>query len=195
MPDADESKQFWSGIWGKDVEHEQNEEWLKEMKGKRTKIVQENITITTGMVAAIVKKIPNWKAPGPDGVQGFWLKNLTSLHERIAIQMNNMINNGDTIAAWLTKGRTVLCQKDPQKANAVDNFRPISCLPLMWKLMTGIISDCIYTFLDENEMLPVEQKGCSRKSHGRKDQRIDKAILEDSKHKHRNLAMAWADYK
>ena len=31
VPDADESKQFWSEIWGKDVEHEQNAEciWLK----------------------------------------------------------------------------------------------------------------------------------------------------------------------
>ena len=157
--------------------------------------MQENITITTGMVAAKVKKIPNWKAPGPDGVQGFWLKNLTSLHERIAIQMNDMINNGDTIPAWSTNGRTVLCQKDPQKANAVDNFQPISCLPLMWKLMTGIIFDCICTFLEENEMLPVAQKGCRRKSRGTKDQLlIDKAILEDSKHKHRNLAMPWVDY-
>ena len=116
---------------------------------------------------------------------------LTSLHERLAIKMNHMINNGDTIPAWLTKGRTVLCQKDPQRAN---NFRPISCLPLMWILMTGIISDCIYTFLEENEMLPVEQKGCRKKGRGTKDQLlIDKAILEDSEHKHRNLAMAWVD--
>ena len=42
VPDADESKQFWSEIWGKDVEHEQNAEciWLKELNGKRTEIVQ-----------------------------------------------------------------------------------------------------------------------------------------------------------
>ena len=23
------------------------------------------------------KKTPNWKTPGPDGVQGYWLRNLT----------------------------------------------------------------------------------------------------------------------
>ena len=22
----------------------------------------------------VLKRMPNWKAPGPDGVQGFWLK-------------------------------------------------------------------------------------------------------------------------
>ena len=31
-----------------------------------------------------ISKIPNWKAPGKDGVQGFWLKNFTSLHKNLA---------------------------------------------------------------------------------------------------------------
>ena len=31
-----------------------------------------------------ILKIPNWKAPGKDGVQGFWLKNFTSLHKNLA---------------------------------------------------------------------------------------------------------------
>ena len=56
----------------------------------------------------------------------------------------------------MTFGKTVLCQKDPSKGNAVDNYRPISCLPLMWKLMTGTIAESIYNFLDVNDKLPVE---------------------------------------
>ena len=59
-----------------------------------------------------VRKLPNWKAPGPDGVQGYWLKNLPSLHHRIVRKMNDMINNAKSIPDWLTKGRTVLFQKD-----------------------------------------------------------------------------------
>ena len=178
------------------VEQEQNAEWLKDLEGEMLVIMQDNITITTEMVIAKVKKMPNWKSPGPDGVQGFWLKNLVSLHDRIANQINDMINKGETIPAWLTTGRTVLCQKDPQRGSAVDNFRPISCLPLMWKLITGINSDCIYAFLEENKILLVEQKGCRRKSHGTEDQLLnDKTVVEDSKHKHKNTAMAWVDYK
>ena len=49
-----------------------------------------------------------------------------------------MISNWMDIPKWMTTGKTILCQKDPDKGNAVDNYRPISCLPLMWKLMTGI---------------------------------------------------------
>ena len=44
--------------------------------------------------------------------------------------------------------------------------------------------------------MPVEQKGCTRKSRGTKDQLlIDKMVLADCKRKHKNLAMAWVDYK
>ena len=78
--------------------------------------------------------------------------------------MNDMINNNKDTPDWLTKRRTVLCQKDPQKGDAVDNFRPISCLPLMCKLVTGIISDVMYKFLVESDYLPLEQKGCKKKS-------------------------------
>ena len=33
-----------------------------------------DINITTEMIKEKVKKIPNWKSPGPDGVQGYWFK-------------------------------------------------------------------------------------------------------------------------
>ena len=40
-------------------------------------------------------------------------------------------------------GKTVLCQNIPAKGNAADNYRPISCLILMWKLITGVIAESI----------------------------------------------------
>ena len=83
------------------------------------------------MIKDLVKKIPNWKSPGPDGVQGDWLKKLTALHEHIAKQIDNIISSTEDIPKWMTLGKTALCQKDPSKGNAVDNYRPVSCLPLM----------------------------------------------------------------
>ena len=44
---------------------------------------QEKIDINTGSLKKILDRIPNWKSPGSDLVQGFWLWNFSSLHERI----------------------------------------------------------------------------------------------------------------
>ena len=50
-------------------------------------------------------------------------------------------------------------QKDKSKDNVASNYRSITCLPLMWKLLTGVIADQIYAHLDEEKLLPEEQKG------------------------------------
>ena len=76
---------------------------------------QECLVITKDMVSKQSRKIPNWKAPGRDGVQGFWTKKLTNLHERTAFQLNKILNGNEQLADWLTDGRTVLCQKDRAK--------------------------------------------------------------------------------
>ena len=84
------------------------------MKKERVEAGQEDIVITAEMVTARSKKIPNWKAPGPDGVQGYWIKKLTALSEQKAVHMNDLINRV-IIPVWMTTGRTVLCQKKPRK--------------------------------------------------------------------------------
>ena len=146
------------------------------------------------MVTSQCRKLPKWKAPGKDGVQGFWLKKLRGPHGRIAEQLNNNLGREEELPEWLTFGKTILCLKDHSKGNAVDNFRPISCLPLMWKLMTCIIAEVMYKHLVR--IPPEEQKGCRKRSRGTKDQLlIDKAILKDCKRRHTNLAMAWIFYR
>ena len=77
--------------------------------------------------------------------------------------MDNIISNREDIPKLMELGKTVLCQKDPHKRNVVDNYGPMWCLPLMWKLMTGTIAESINNFLDVNDKLPVEQKGCKKK--------------------------------
>ena len=54
--------------------------------------------------------------------------------------MNRILMGEDDLPEWMAHGRTVLYQNDPQKGNIADNFWPIACLPLMWKLLTGVIA-------------------------------------------------------
>ena len=47
-----------------------------------------------------------------------------------------------------------------------------------------------------NNLFPVEQKGCIKGSYGCKEQLlINKAIIEDAKARKKNLTTAWVDYK
>ena len=80
-------------------------------------------------------------------VQGFWLKNVTSMHTYLTQYLAHCLE-GDT-PEWMTKGRTVLIQKDKSKGIESSNYRPITCLPLVWKLLTGLITDEVYEFLEK----------------------------------------------
>lgn len=196
VPNGDASVEFWSRIWGQRVEHNREAEWIREVKNRFNHSKQEKVVIGVDVIQKKCKKLPNWKTPGLDGVQGYWFKHLTTCHKRIASQFNELLSGEKQIPEWITCGRTVLCQKDPKKGAAVDNFRPISCLLVMWKLLTGVLADCLYVFLESNDLLPEEQKRCRKGSKGTKDQLlIDKIVLKDSKKRHTNLSLAWIDYK
>ena len=54
--------------------------------------------------------------------------------------LNDYIKTGD-VPIWMVESQTVLIQEDARKGNAVGNSRPIACLNILWKLLTGIINE------------------------------------------------------
>ena len=156
----------------------------------------KKVQISQEMVKMQCSKMPNSKAPGKDAVLGYWLKNLTSLHPCITVRLNIIFDGERPSPDWITFEKTVLCQKDLAKSSATDNYRPISCLPLMWKLMTGMLVETMYSHLEGENELPSEQKGCRKGNHETKYQLvIDKKVLKDHKGRHTNLTMARIDHK
>ena len=97
MPNAQESRDFWSEIGGKEEKHNLNVDWLKDPKKSVSYPQQEQVQITKENVCAHSRKMANWKAAGPDGVQGFWIKKLTECHERIAEQLDSLLGDGGEI--------------------------------------------------------------------------------------------------
>ena len=81
---AKETKLFWSKIWER-KEHNRKVEWIncieKELegveKGPETILHLESLR-------EILKTVMNWKVPGHDG---FCLKMLTSIHDRLALEI------------------------------------------------------------------------------------------------------------
>ena len=65
----------------------------------------------------------------------------------------------------------------------------------MWKLLTGVIAEEMYNYLEQEKILPEEQKGCKRGSRRTKYQLlIDTTVLKDCKKRHTNLSMTWIDW-
>ena len=52
--------------------------------------------------------------------------------------------------------KTVLIQKDFTKGTIPSNYRPITCLPNIWKILTRIVSNKMYEPLDERGVLTEE---------------------------------------
>ena len=110
------------------------------------------------------------------------------MHERLRLKLKECLDGG-FLPSWLTRGRTSLLQKDKSKGNVANNYRPITCLPLMWKLLTGVIADQIYAHLDQEKLLPEEQKVRRKGSRGTNNLLyIDKAVIKEVKSRKENLA-------
>ena len=69
----------------------------------------------------------------------------------------------------MTARKTALLMKNKEKDTIPSNYRPITCLPTTFKLMTVIIAESMLNHLENNGLIPDEQKGNRRKSRGTKD--------------------------
>ena len=84
-----------------------------------------------------------------------------------------------------------MIQKDKSKGNVASNYRPITCLPLTWKLLAGVIAHQIYAHLNQENLLPEKQKGYRKGSRGINDLLyIDRKVIKEVKSRNKNLAMA-----
>ena len=97
-------------IWSQSVDHKKDAKWLQCRRSEVNVKKQERIDITTGSLKKVLGRMPNWKSPGPDLVQGFWLKSFSSLHERVRLQLKECFDSGFA-PSWLTRGRTSLLHK------------------------------------------------------------------------------------
>ena len=97
---------------------------------------------------------------------------------------------------WMTKGRTTLIQKNANKETALNNYRPITCIPMMWKILTARIREDICYLLTNCSLFPEEQKECCKASRGTAELLYtDQHILNESKTRRKYVAMAKINYK
>lgn len=195
-PPQEKIEEFWAGILEDSTSHNTNANWIKQEADAYGHITEQQwCDFTVSEIKNAIKKSQNWKSPGPDMLQNFWIKHLSALHQQLTDALNGIIRDPKAIPRWLTSGVTYLLPKgkDPMDPK---NYRPITCLPTTYKILTAVITTRLYNHLLENHLLPAEQKGCRRASRGCKDQLlISKMVIETAKKRKKNLSLAWIDYK
>ena len=63
-----------------------------------------------------------------------------------------------------------MIQKDPEKENAASNYPLFACLALMWKLLTSVLAEEVYTHLSEKNVLLDQHRDAGKT---RKEQRTN----------------------
>ena len=117
------------------------------------------------------------------------------MHLIVTHQLETCLQEGEVLA-WMTTSRQVLIEKDKSKGTEASNYRSITRLPLMWKLLTRVLADEIHEFLESNNILQEEQKGCTKNSRGTHDSLfIDRMVMMEAKLNQKNLAVACIDYR
>ena len=91
QPDIKETERFWIKIW-QPKKLNKNAEWInnntRELEGFEE---GPKIKIHVDLLKTIPKRISNWKRLGHDGIHGFWFKKFTSIHSRLALEMNRCL--------------------------------------------------------------------------------------------------------
>ena len=155
----------------------------------------ENSPVPTELVPRLIAKTLNWKAPGPDGINNFWIKQFTATHSYLAHHFNQFMEDAGNIPDFLVQGIIYLLPKS-QDFQDLFKYRPITCLCTIYKIYTACIAEKIYKHLDANKLLAEEHKGRIKNSQGCKEQLIiDSAVLEQAHKDNRNLYIAYIDYR
>ena len=77
--------------------HTTDAEWITEIRREFDNVQrQEKLEISFEDLKKTFCKLSPWKAAGPDGVQGYWVKNFISLHERMMKQLSAVLETGAT---------------------------------------------------------------------------------------------------
>ena len=130
----------------------------------------------------ITKKLPNNKTPGQDGIDNKLIKNFTKkARVQLTYIANAILKQAYYPMAW-KKALVIPIPKAKKDNTNPENFRPISLLSSLSKVVEKVILSRLTKHLDDNKVIIDEQFGF-RKGHGTEMQvaRIADAITRNFK--------------
>lgn len=187
--------QFWSDVWSENSIHDERANWIDEAQSKIPRVEMREINITERDIKDALKGSNNWATPGSDKIHNYWWKYLTNVHHLLAKLLQEALSDPARIPEFFTSGITYLIPKDGDLANP-KNYRPITCLPSVYKILTAVLTKNINKHLRDNDLMAREQNGGRIRSKGCKELLvIDHILTKQAQRKLRNISMAWVDYR
>ncbi|CAG5059199.1 unnamed protein product [Parnassius apollo] len=110
-PNQADTVAFWRGLWSEPVNHSEGP-WTEVVASQCAGITpMDPVTITPDNVAEAVRKAPNWKSPGLNGLHHYWLNGFMVCHAVLARQFQEALNQ-KSLSSLFTTGITHLVPKD-----------------------------------------------------------------------------------
>ena len=126
----EEFKSFWTGVIGVVAEYDLDDESIIEWVGSLQNKDQTPFPLFNGEAWDwVVKRCKNWKAPGPDNLQGYWLKAFPEMTQVLGQRLLKSIKHPKRLEHWLIEGRMVLIPKEGCEGKP-HQYRPMTCLNL-----------------------------------------------------------------
>ena len=188
--DKGDIRRFWSTMWVKEEEKKSDfSEYLAEHIPEDDKAIK--CFPTELEFEEIIKWLPSWKAPGPDGIYNFFIRKCTSLHAKIYELVKRTCMGEEKMESWFYKGITYLIPKGVPKQGS--DYRPITCMSNLYKLTTKCVTQVMQQAVEHRNLLSENQLGTVRMVQGAKEQSmINRSIHKAAGNK---LKTSWIDVK
>ena len=124
--------------------------------------ISDFVPITMQELIANVKEIRGRSAPGSDGIYNKMLKNLSPEFLKLVLRLFNLcLEKGKMPVVWKSSTITMI-PKGSKTASDPNNYRPISLISCLSKLLEKIVSKRLSHFLEESGWFAPQQSGFRR---------------------------------
>ena len=82
-PDSQQVLLFWRSLFEKNSDANLNSVWLSQLREKFAvdhDFLDVELGVNIKLFVNTLNRLQNWASPGPDGIQGYWWKKMTSTH-------------------------------------------------------------------------------------------------------------------
>ncbi|KAG0435466.1 LINE-1 retrotransposable element ORF2 protein [Dictyocoela muelleri] len=143
------------------------------------------------LIENIINNLSSWKATGPDRIYNFYIKNIKSLRPYLISEIQKLCADPSLIPKYMFKTLTYMI---PKKQNPkASEYRPISCLSNIYKIITKVFSINLTTILEMNNIISLNQIGARKNCLAAKEQLIFNHCI--SIYNEFKLKILWVDIR